>query len=180
MGWAKYHEDIIEDSNVDLHYMGGGSTKTNTVPLTFKCNYCNAAFSSKEDLDAHICDKYKRLGLIREVDNFNVERFDETMDVDKNFTGYIQEDFTFINELAFYRGKVGFQVYNSKGENIGLVFMCEDARSSAYKHCELCMYEKYQKRYGSWYRIQSHGKRIRWTTIVAILQNVDKYHIYID
>lgn len=55
MGWAKYHEDI-EDAKVDLHYIGGyfGHTKTNVVPPTYKCNYSNTAFSTKEDLYAQM------------------------------------------------------------------------------------------------------------------------------
>lgn len=65
MGWAKYHEDI-EDAKVDLHYIGGyfGYTQTNAVPPMFKCNYCNTAFSTREDLYAHIRDKHNMIAVM--------------------------------------------------------------------------------------------------------------------
>ena len=83
---------------------------------------------------------------------------------------YFQEEFTFTMQKAFYRGKIGFQAYNSKGENVGLVFMCDDKRTPAYEHCELCMYPAYYNQYGEWHRIQSHGGRIKWDKLCEILK----------
>ena len=93
---------------------------------------------------------------------------------------YFHEEFTFTKERAFYRGKFGFQAYNSKGENVGLVFECDVKKTPAYEHCELCIYEKYHNRYGEWHRIQSHGGRIKWSRLCELLKQKSEYRIFID
>ena len=98
----------------------------------------------------------------------------------KNQTAYFQEEFTFTSQKARYRGKSGFQAYNSKKENVGLIFMCDDSRTPAYKHCELCIYDIYQNQYGEWHRIQSHGGRIEWDKLCQILKEKAEYKVFID
>ena len=95
-------------------------------------------------------------------------------------TTYFQEEFTFTSQKAVYRGKSGFQAYNSKQENVGLVFMCDDKRTPACEHCELCMYPAYYNRYGEWHRITSHGGRIKWDKLCKILKKNLKYTVFID
>jgi len=95
-------------------------------------------------------------------------------------TAYFQEEFIFTSEKAFYRGKSGFQAYNSKQEKVGLVFMCDDPRTPAYEHCELCIYDRYQNQYGEWHRIQSHGGRIKWSKLCEILKQKTKHKVFID
>ena len=98
----------------------------------------------------------------------------------KHPAAYFQEEFTFTNEKIFYRGKVGFKAYNSKGQNVGLVFMCDDKRTPAYEHCELCMYPAYYNQYGEWHRITSHSGRIKWSKLCEILKQNTKYKVFID
>ena len=133
------------------------------------CPKCNLNWIEEEKEFCAICDNQKRI-----IVNF------PTGGGGKNPTAYFQEEFTFINQTAFYRGKVGFQAYNSKGENVGLVFMCEDKRTPAYEHCELCMYPAYYNQYGEWHRIISHGGRIKWCKLCEILKQKTKYKVFID
>lgn len=98
----------------------------------------------------------------------------------KNPSVYFQEEFIFTNELGYNRGKNGFQAYNSKGENVGIVFMSGDKRTPAYGHCELCMYKPYYNRYGEWHRIQSRGGRIKWDKLCDILKEKETHKVFID
>lgn len=98
----------------------------------------------------------------------------------KTLSAYFQEEFTFKNQKGFYRGKLGFQAYNSKGYNVGIVFMCDDPRTPAFEHCELCIYAKYHTQYGEWHRIQSNGGRIKWTKLCEILKQNSKCTVFID
>ncbi len=91
-----------------------------------------------------------------------------------------QEQFIFLNKKGFYRGKYGFLAYNSEGENIGIVYMCDDVDSPSYGHCELCNYKDYHNRYGQWHIIFSNGQRIQWTKLCEILENKAKHKVFID
>ncbi|MBR1975033.1 MAG: hypothetical protein IKA20_04210 [Clostridia bacterium] len=98
----------------------------------------------------------------------------------KHPTAYFQEYFTFTNEKGYHRGKNGFQAFNSKGENIGIVFMTDVHKTPAYGHCELCMYPAYYNQYGEWHRITSHGGRIKWSKLCEILKSRTEYKVFID
>lgn len=79
-----------------------------------------------------------------------------------------------------YRGAKGFKAYNSKGQNVGIVYMTNDKRVSAYGYCELCFYEEYHNRYGEWHRFTSHGQKIKWEYMVQQLNQNTIYKCYID
>ena len=97
-----------------------------------------------------------------------------------NPTVTFHEHFTFKNEIAECRGKIGFQAYNSAGENVGIVFM-EDAKNTpAFEHCTLCMYPAYYNRYGEWHRIRSHGGRIKWNKMEELMETIGHYQLFID
>ena len=81
------------------------------------CPKCNLNWIEDEKEFCTICDNQKQL-----VGNNSIGGGG------KNPTAHFQEEFTFTMQKAFYRGKIGFQAYNSKGENVGLVFMCDDKR----------------------------------------------------
>lgn len=98
----------------------------------------------------------------------------------KHPSAYYHEEFTFTNERTHYRKKNGFRAYNSKGENVGLVFSCDDKRLSAYEHCELCIYSAYHERYGEWHIIKSYGERIKWDKLCEILKTKENYKLFID
>lgn len=98
----------------------------------------------------------------------------------KHPSAYFHEEFFFINKRACHRGKQGFQAYNSKDENIGIVYMCDDKDGPSYEHCELCMYSEYHERYGEWHIIKTHGGRIKWSKLCEILQKNGRYTVFID
>ena len=99
-----------------------------------------------------------------------------------NGKGYklFQEYFTFKNIMKSYRGKTGFVALNSENEEIGIVFMCDDKRTPSFENCELCIYSKFQNRYGEWHRIKSNGERIRWEHLEEILKSQGLYKVYVD
>ena len=90
------------------------------------------------------------------------------------------EEFTFTKEKNYYRGKNGFEAYNAKGENVGLVYMCDSMKTSSYGHCELCIYPAYHNRYGEWHIIYSNGGRIKWERLCEILEKKPQYKVFID
>lgn len=98
----------------------------------------------------------------------------------KHPAAYFQEWFTFTNVRGYHRGKKGFQAFNSKGENVGIVFMTDVIKTPAYEHCELCMYPAYYNQYGEWHRIQSHGGRIKWSELCEILKHTATHKVFID
>ena len=98
----------------------------------------------------------------------------------KHPAAYYQEDFTFTNARGYHRGKQGFQAFNSNGENVGIVFMCDDKRILAYEHCELCIYSPFHERYGEWHIIKSHGGRIKWNKLCEILSQKSTLTLFID
>lgn len=59
MGWAKYHEDII-DAITDANFFGkiGNYITSSTDPPTWSCSYCHALFHSKNRLYEHIKQKH--------------------------------------------------------------------------------------------------------------------------
>lgn len=65
MGWAKYHEDII-DAIIDSGFYDRVSnyvTKSIEPPI-FNCSYCNLSFYSKNDLYEHIKQKHNTVSSI--------------------------------------------------------------------------------------------------------------------
>lgn len=90
------------------------------------------------------------------------------------------ETFTFTYEAASIRGKCGFKAYNSKGKNIGIVYMTDDKRSPAFGFAELCMLPNYYNTYGEWHRIKSHGGRVDWQVLCERLNKYGKCECYID
>ena len=93
---------------------------------------------------------------------------------------HFNEYFTFKSGVYMYDGKRGFRAYNSKGEQVGIVFMTDDERTPAYKHCELHCFPKYHSRYGEWHRIKSHGNRILWEFLRNKLKTQNEYSCFID
>ena len=92
----------------------------------------------------------------------------------------IQEHFTFQNEIAELRGKIGFQAYNAAGENVGIVFPCDNANSPAYGACELLFHEAHRARYGDGQIIRSHGGKISWATLESRLHSNGTCSFFID
>lgn len=90
------------------------------------------------------------------------------------------EYFVIKNERKSYRNKTGFKAYNNSNEEIGIVFMCDDERTPAFQHCELCVYQEYVNKYGEWHRIKSHGARIKWQSLCEILNKQKSYKLFID
>ena len=90
------------------------------------------------------------------------------------------EVFTFTNELAELRGKIGYLAYNANGENVGIVFEEDNQHTPAFECCTLCMYPTYYNRYGEWHRIRSHGGRIKWNKLCEILSCKEKCTYFID
>lgn len=95
-------------------------------------------------------------------------------------TKLFDEDFTFSNEAAAYRGKNGYVAYDSQGNKVGIVYMTDDKRSPSYGYCELCIYPAYQSRYGEWRRFTSYGCRLKWDVLCERLKNEPKYICHID
>jgi hypothetical protein len=91
-----------------------------------------------------------------------------------------QEEFTFTNERKSYKGKTGYKAFNSKGDNIGIVYATDDERTPAFGHCELCIYPEHHNQYGEWHRIKSYGERIKWTTLCTFLEHNREYKVFID
>ena len=83
-------------------------------------------------------------------------------------------------ERGYYRGKSGFEAYNYKGQNIGLIFKTDDKRTPAYGNIELCVYKSYQLQYGEWRRIKSQGVRIKYSYLCKVMENNDEYVIDVD
>ena len=55
MGWAKYHEDIVDAITDSGFYDKVGNYVTKSIePPIFNCSYCNLSFYSKNDLYEHI------------------------------------------------------------------------------------------------------------------------------
>lgn len=90
------------------------------------------------------------------------------------------ESFTFMSGIYRCDGKVGYKAFNSKGEHVGIVFMTDDPRTPAYKHCELHFFPQYYNQYGEWHRITSHGKRILWKTVCDYLKTHENYECFVD
>ena len=133
------------------------------------CPKCNLNWIEEEKDFCSICNNQKTITVNNGIGGGR-----------KSLTAYFQEEFTFTNQRVSYRGKEGFQAYNMQGENVGIVFMCDDKRTPAYEHCELCIYEDYHTRYGEWHRITSHGGRIKWSKLCEILQQKTNHKIFID
>ena len=134
-----------------------------------KCPRCELNYIKEEEKFCSCC-----LSEINNKKDTNIQTINGK--VDKLF----QEHFTFKNIIKYYRGKTGFVALNSENEEVGVVFMCDDRRTPAYAHCELCIYSQYQNKYGEWHRIKSHGARIEWEHLKNILKTQGFYKLYID
>ncbi len=89
------------------------------------------------------------------------------------------EYFTINNIQKVFRGKKGFPAINSKGQEIGIVFMGDDKRRN-YGNCELCMYEKYFDTYGQWHRFTVNGQKIKWEDLVQRLNIENSIKLFIE
>lgn len=136
-----------------------------------KCPRCDINIIKENEELCQIC--LKEINSKSEVkkQEFNIDKKDK-----KNY----QEQFTFVNIQKIYRGKTGYVALNSSNEEVGIVFMCDDMRTPAFMHCELCIYSKFQKKYGEWHRIKSNGARIKWEHLKDILKSQGSYKVYID
>lgn len=92
----------------------------------------------------------------------------------------IHEHFIFKNEIAEYRGKIGFQAYNTAGENVGIVFPCDNEASPTYGACELRFYEAHHTRYGEGQIVRSHGGKIQWAKLEELLETSGSCQFFID
>lgn len=95
-------------------------------------------------------------------------------------TNKCQGKFTIKNERMRYRGKLGFQAFNDKEENVGIVYMCDDKRLRAYGKCELCFYSNYQKTYGQWHIVKLHGEYYDWLELCKYLTKQKSITLYLD
>ena len=90
------------------------------------------------------------------------------------------ENFTINNAQKVFRGKRGFQAINSKGQEVGIVFMCDDKRIANYGNCELCIYEKFFNQYGQWHRFTVNGQKIKWNDLVQRLNLEGGISLFIE
>ena len=90
------------------------------------------------------------------------------------------EIFTIKCEIEEYKKKLGYKIYNSKNENIGIVFSCDDARLTAYGCCDICVYDGFRQVYGQWHIIRSHGAYIRFNELSEKLKSSKEIKIFVD
>ena len=134
------------------------------------CPKCGLNWIEDKEVLCSVCDQYTE-SITHRGDNVGGR---------KHPAVYFKEMFTIKSQMEYYRGKQGFQAYNSKGEKVGIIFMSDDLRTPAYGHCELCIYPAYQNQYGEWHRILSHGGRFKWDKLCELLSQRDEYKMYID
>ena len=104
--------------------------------------------------------------------NFNkgeAKNMNNTIKGNKGLRKKYFENFTINNVQKSLRGKRGFQAINNKGQEIGIVFMCDDKRIANYGNCELCMHENFFTEYGQWHRFTTNGQKIKWDDLVQRL-----------
>ncbi|MBQ8427252.1 MAG: hypothetical protein IJX16_05790, partial [Clostridia bacterium] len=89
------------------------------------------------------------------------------------------ENFTIYNIQKVFRGKKGFPAINSKGQEVGIVFMGDDKRQN-YGNCELCIYEKFFNEYGQWHRFTVNRQKIKWDDLVQRLNLEDSINLFIE
>lgn len=90
------------------------------------------------------------------------------------------ENFTVKCELEEYKKKLGYKVYNSRNQNIGIVFSCDDKRVTAYGCCEICVYDGFRSTYGQWHIIRSHGGYVKYDEFRKKLISNSELKIFID
>ena len=103
-----------------------------------------------------------------------------SINTSKNYSPFFQEYFTFKKPLNQLRGKTGYQAFNSKGQNVGIVFMTDIKTIPSYGYCELCMRPDFYNKYGEWHRIKSHGEKIKWSVLCDALNKQSEYKIFVD
>ena len=149
MGWAKYHEDIIEvltDSGC-FDEVGNYKIKS-TEPPVFNCNYCNLSFDSKNDLYEHIKKEHNVVSFIllvngkiihkecyvRELKSVKIVRYDlgNHIYVDKihmqeydsfnevDITNKIYQDFYTNKSIIITIGEKEFKIYLIAQGNINV------------------------------------------------------------
>ena len=68
MGWAKYHEDIVDAITDSGFYDRVSNYVTKSIePPIFNCAYCNLSFYSKNDLYEHIKREHNIVSSILDV-----------------------------------------------------------------------------------------------------------------
>ncbi|MBQ7236510.1 MAG: hypothetical protein IJX03_05085 [Clostridia bacterium] len=90
------------------------------------------------------------------------------------------ESFTIKCEPEEYRKKYGYKIYNSKKQNIGIVFSCDDKRLSAYGCCQICIYNEFWSTYGQWHIIRSNGGYIKYDEFCEKLKSNRELEIFVD
>ena len=90
------------------------------------------------------------------------------------------ENFTVKCELEEYKKKLGYKVYNSRNQNIGIVYSCDDKRATAYGCCEICVYDGFGSTYGQWHIIRSYGGYIKYDELCKQLKTSGEIKIFVD
>ena len=90
------------------------------------------------------------------------------------------ENFTVKCELEEYKKKLGYKVYNSRNQNIGIVYSCDDKRATAYGCCEICVYDGFRSTYGQWHIIRSYGGYINYDELCEKLKTSREIKIFVD
>lgn len=76
--------------------------------------------------------------------------------------------------------KNGYLFFDESGENVGIVFMSDDARRARYGNAELLFFKKFESKYGSWRIIKQDGEYLSYEQLEKILAQTDKFSILID
>jgi len=133
----------------------------------------------KKSLGTHL-----RILCIDDVDSERIEEINryyaKLNDIEGKTKNMTMSQLLIRSERGSYRGKIGFQAYNYKGQNIGLIFMTDDPRTPAYENIELCVYAQYKSQYGEWKRIKSRGGRIKWSYFCQLMERNEEYIIEVD
>lgn len=100
MGWAKYHEDIIDAITDSGFYDKVSNYVTKSVePPVFNCSYCNLSFYSKHDLYDHIKQKHNVVSSILLVNGKIIHKECYVKDLKSLIViRYDLNDLVFINE----------------------------------------------------------------------------------
>ncbi len=112
------------------------------------------------------------------IGKYKNEDFNKGRNMTRRYT--FGENFTVKCELEEYKKKLGYKVYNSRNQNIGIVFSCDDKRATAYGCCEICVYDGFRSTYGQWHIIRSHGEYVKYDEFRKKLISNSELKIFID